>query len=148
MCRIYPAEINPFVELTPMHKACPPGLPPLLRAGKLVDADMLRLSQQAREAAENDVPIKQEMCTLLGIDRAAMSKEGFAVYSPYRAELLSALRQASRSPAVAKWAPIWRFVSNRRTMVDNLLSAGEVSSLAHANSAAGFEYLGFSRQTE
>ncbi|WP_367889644.1 YkgJ family cysteine cluster protein [Burkholderia sp. L27(2015)] len=50
VCRIYPAEISPFVELTPMHKACPPdawtpGLPPLLRAGKLVDAGILPLIQ-------------------------------------------------------------------------------------------------------
>jgi Fe-S-cluster containining protein len=27
VCRIYPAEIIPFVELTPMHKACPGGRP-------------------------------------------------------------------------------------------------------------------------
>ena len=38
VCRIYPAEINPFIELVPANKGCPPeawtpGLAPLVRAG-------------------------------------------------------------------------------------------------------------------
>jgi hypothetical protein len=96
VCRIYPAEINPFIELTPMRKACPPeawtpGLPPLLRAGKLVGASILPLIQKSRDADANDVPIKQQVCALLGIDRAAVdlstheeSACGPAVAWPYK----------------------------------------------------------------
>jgi Fe-S-cluster containining protein len=153
VCRIYPAEISPFVELTPMHKACPsdawmPGLPPLLRAGKLVDAGILPLIQQSRDTDANDVPIKQQVCALLDIDHAAMWNEGFVAYSRDRVDLLAALHQASSEPAVPTRSSTWRFVSNRRTMVDTLVSAGALGSLVHANSTAGFEYLGFFAASE
>ncbi len=78
VCRIYPAEISPLIKLVPTHKVCPPdawthGSPSLLRAGKLVDAGMLALIQQSRVADVHDLPIKQQVCALLGIDQAAVS---------------------------------------------------------------------------
>lgn len=93
-------EINPFIELVPTHKAClpdawTPGLPSLLRASKLVDEGMLVLIQQSREADANDLPIKQQVCSLLGIDQATVSNEGFVAHSPDRFDLLAALHQAS-----------------------------------------------------
>jgi hypothetical protein len=93
-------EINPFIELVPTHKAClpdawTPGLPSLLRASKLVDEGMLVLIQQSREADANDLPIKQQVCSLLGIDQATVSNEGFVAHSPDRFGLLAALHQAS-----------------------------------------------------
>ncbi|MBN3821364.1 YkgJ family cysteine cluster protein, partial [Paraburkholderia sp. Se-20369] len=45
VCRIYPAEINPFVELSPQGKSCPPDAwhaTPLLRAGSIVDDQVAR----------------------------------------------------------------------------------------------------------
>jgi len=154
VCRIYPAEINPFVELAPMHKACPPdawtpGLPSLQRAGRLVDERMLALIQQSRDADANDLPIKQQVCALLGIDQAAVSNEGFVAHSPDRADLLAALHQASDERGMAALSsPAWCFVSNRRTTVDALVSVGAVASLVNANSAAGLEYLGFFAASE
>ncbi|REE24214.1 putative zinc- or iron-chelating protein [Paraburkholderia sp. BL27I4N3] len=153
VCRIYPAEINPFIALTPAHKACPPdawtpGLPPLLRAGKLVDAGVAQLIQQSRDADEKDVPIKQQVCAAMGIDQAAVSNEGFVAYSPDRADLLAALRQASNEPTMPAMPPTWHFVSKRRTTVDVLVSVGALSSFVDANSAPRFEYLGFSVESE
>lgn len=153
VCRIYPAEINPFVELTPMHKGCPPdawtpGLPPLVRAGKLVDAGILSLIQQSRDTDANDVPIKQQVCALLDIDCAALWNEGFVVHSPDRVDLLAALRQAGSEPAAPPLPSTWRFISNRRTMIDALVSAGAHGSLVQANSTANFEYLGFFAASE
>ncbi|TDN61925.1 YkgJ family cysteine cluster protein [Paraburkholderia sp. BL10I2N1] len=149
VCRIYPAETNPFIAPTPMYKACPPeawtpGLPPLLRAGRLIDAGILPLVQQLRDANANDVPIKQQVCALLGINQAAVSNEGFVAHSPDRVNLLAALRQASNEPAVPTLSPTWRFVSKRRTTVDVLVSVGALSSLVHASSIPAFEYLGLS----
>lgn len=146
VCRIYPAEINPFIDLAPMHKACPPdawtpGSSPLLRAGKLVDAGMLALIQQSRDADANDVPIKQQVCALLAIDQTAVSNEGFVAHSPDRIDLLGALRQASDEPAAPTVSSTWRFVSNRRTTVDALVSVGALSSLVDANTTAAFEYV-------
>ncbi|TCK32889.1 putative zinc- or iron-chelating protein [Paraburkholderia sp. BL8N3] len=153
VCRIYPAEINPFIALTPVHKACPPeawapGLPPLMRAGKLVDTGILPLVQQSRDADENDIPIKQQVCALLGIDQAAISNEGFVAHSPDRLDFLAALRQASNEPVVPALSPTWGFVSKRRSTVDVLLSVGAFSSLVDSNSTPAFEYLGFSAASD
>lgn len=153
VCRIYPAEINPFIAIMPEHKACPPeawtpGLSPLLRAGKLVDSDTLELIQQSREADANDVPVKQQVCALLGIDQAAVSNEGFVAHSPDRIDLMAALRQASSGPAVPALSPTWCFVSKRRTTVDVLVSVGALSSLIDANSTPAFEYLSLSTASD
>lgn len=153
VCRIYPAEINPFIELTPTHKACPPdawtaGLPPLLRAGKLVDVGMLPLIQQSRDADSNDLPIKQRVCEILGIDQAGVSNEGFVAHSPDRFDLLAALHDASDERDAASLPPGWRFVSNRKTTVDALESVGAIGSLVDVNNTAGFEYLGFFAPSE
>lgn len=146
VCRIYPAEISPFVELTPTQKACPPeawtpGLKPLVRSGNL-GADVERLVLQSRHIDASDTRVKQRVCAMLGIDRAAVWNEGFAVYKPDRIDLLSALNQAN-GQAVMPDLPMWRFVSNRPTTVETLLSVGALSSLVDPNGAPRFEYLGF-----
>jgi Fe-S-cluster containining protein len=148
-CRIYPAEVNPFIELTPAHKACPPeawtpGLRPLSRAGHLVDESTHATIQQSRAIAETDVPLKQQLCGLLGIDHAAIWNEGFVAYSPARAALLTALRQVQNGLPTQAPSPTWHFVSNRRTTVEALASVGASSSSAdNSNDTAPFEYLGF-----
>ncbi len=54
VCRIYPAEVNPFIELTPANKACPPEAwhgdkPVFMAQGKLVDAKTADIIDQSRE---------------------------------------------------------------------------------------------------
>jgi Fe-S-cluster containining protein len=158
VCRIYPAEINPFVELTPANKACPqeawtPGLPSLMRAGKLVDASMVRLIEQSRAADARDLLIKQRLCALLGVDAAALSNEGFVVYSPGGADLAEAIQEACRQQDSQNEAagveegsepmPEWRFVSNRQATVDTLVSVGALGACVNVDGATPFEYLGF-----
>jgi Fe-S-cluster containining protein len=155
VCRIYPAEINPFIELTPANKCCPPeawtpGLSPLMRGGKLVDASMVALIEQSRMADTRDVPIKQRLCAMLGVDAAALSNEGFVVYSPGREDLAAALERACAlldDAAVNGTvdAPMsgWRFVSNRKATVDTLLSVGALGAHVTSDDAMPFEYLGF-----
>ncbi|RFU44928.1 YkgJ family cysteine cluster protein [Paraburkholderia sp. DHOC27] len=163
VCRVYPAEINPFIELTPANKGCPPeawtpGLPPLIRGGKLVDATTMSLIEQSRAADANDVAVKQRLCGLLGIDAAALSNEGFVVHSPRREDLQAALlaacegRDALGFAAADEEATGWRFVSNRRPTVDALVSVGALGICVAAGAAddevAGFEYLGFYPATD
>jgi Fe-S-cluster containining protein len=158
VCRIYPAEINPFIELDPASKGCPPeawtpGLAPLLRGGKLVDATTAGLIQRSRAADTADAPAKQALCALLGIDVAALANEGFVVHSPQRAVLLAALEQASAAAAVTGGAalkaptsedlPVWRFVSNRRATVDTLESVGALGAWVDPAGETPFQYLGF-----
>jgi Fe-S-cluster containining protein len=136
VCRIYPAEINPSVVFDSRHKACPSeawstGFPPLMRAGRLVDARTIELIERFRETDENAAPQKAQLCRVLGIDRAAISNEGFAVHSPQSGRLLDALRavrrqaaQGSISTGLGTSEARWRLVSNRTASVAALAAVG------------------------
>lgn len=158
VCRIYPAEINPFIELVPANKGCPPeawtpGLAPLMRAGQLVDATTADLIERSRASDAADGAVKQRLCALLGIDAAALANEGFVVHSPSREVLLAALRRASdagsgsggvaEADSPSDVATGWRFVSNRRATVDTLVSVGALGEGVDSGSESTFEYLGF-----
>lgn len=150
VCRIYPAEINPFTALSPADKACPPeawapGKPQLLRGGVLVDAGTIELIARSRNADAHDAPLKQQLCSRLGIDQAALSNEGFVAHTPDQKALLAALREvAADSDFSAPSTPSsWQFVSNRRATVDTLVSVGARSTLVDRTGASAVEYLGF-----
>jgi Fe-S-cluster containining protein len=163
VCRIYPAEINPFIQLEPAAKGCPPeawtpGLAPLMRGGQLVDATTVELIQKSRAADAQDAVAKQRLCALLGVDVAALANEGFVVHTPKREALLAALERvgaqadglgvAQGVEAIAAESesgalPSWRFVSNRRATVNTLESVGALSAWVDADRPEAFEYLGF-----
>jgi Fe-S-cluster containining protein len=148
VCRIYPAEINPFVNLTPLEKACPPEAwspdkPLLMGDLRLVDSHTQDLIEQTRAADIADVECKAALCTALEIDSAALANEGFVIYSPARENMLAALRQAQAASFAGERATQWTLVSNRITTVDTLKSVGAVGALAATSNASAFEYLGF-----
>lgn len=148
VCRIYPAEINPFVQLVPEGKACPPEAwaptQPLLMSGhRLVNAEIATLIEQSRAADANDAPAKGRLCAFLGIHTAAMANEGFVVYSPPRGHLLDALKRARSDEDAGEHLPAWSFVSNRRETVGMLESAGALGAVMSPARTAEFEYLGF-----
>lgn len=137
VCRIYPAEINPFVELMPSHKSCPTDAwsldkPLLIAGGQIVDSITAELIRNSREAAIHDVPVKERLCGNAGFHSASLANEGFITYVlPPRAmldELYKALNSASSPPK----AKSWRILSNRRTTVDILRSAGADSEMLTA----------------
>ncbi|WP_233886381.1 YkgJ family cysteine cluster protein [Paraburkholderia flagellata] len=121
VCRIYPAEINPFVKLTPENKKCPPdawsaGGPVLMHGEVVVDSNLRHFIEQSREADRLDVAAKARVCATLGIDIAALANEGFAVHAPRRELVLEALVDSistDREPTVLSRSNQWQLVSNR-----------------------------------
>lgn len=116
VCRIYPAELNPFLALDPSSKACPSEAwtqgAPLIAGGRLVDADTLALVERRRQADHDDAPLKQALCRLLGIEVTALAEEGFVVYAPARGPLLAALRAArDASPEQLAEPTQWRLLT-------------------------------------
>jgi Fe-S-cluster containining protein len=105
VCRIYPAEINPFIELQPAHKLCPPDAwtkpQPLLQQGRIVDAQIGSDIGKSRASDEREAPLKARVCAALGIDIAEFSTLGFAVHHPDPQALLEALRSVARTPSMA-----------------------------------------------
>lgn len=148
VCRIYPAEINPFVTLAPEQKLCPPEAwtperPVLAIDQKIVDATTFELIQQSRQTDMADTAAKALLCAYLDIDTAALANEGLAVFSPPRDTALGALYAACDAALADASLPSWKIVSNRAATVETLLSIGALGELAVDQSAMPFEYLGF-----
>jgi Predicted Fe-S-cluster oxidoreductase len=145
VCRIYPAEINPFVELVPENKACPSEAwqnKPLQRQGIFVDATTVEQIEQSRRANQLEAPLRMQVCLELGLTTAALANEGFVMYSPDSEALLSALRRI-HATAQSQEAAQWTFVSNRAETVETLLSVGATGHLAEPTAAGNFRYHGF-----
>lgn len=143
VCRIYPAEVNPFVELDPAGKACPPEAwggenRVLARGGVIVDAEIATLVAQSREADARDTGAKARLCASLGVSTAALANEGFAMHTPDLATLLHALSVARESTEGALGGPPqWSFVSNRsatRTVLEEI--GAKVAPLENGTSDA------------
>lgn len=136
VCRIYPAEINPYVRLAPAEKACPPEAwaqdrPVLERAGRLLDAETVELIRQSRDADARDQGVKERLVALLGYATAALANEGFVVYSPQPATVLEALQRAASGASPSSlalpastnraWSD-WTFVSGVPSTIETLIS--------------------------
>ncbi|MGH8782934.1 YkgJ family cysteine cluster protein [Paraburkholderia sp.] len=145
VCRIYPAEINPFVTLDPANKGCPSDAwhgAPMLREGRLVDSEVQAVIDSARSAGERDMPAKAQLCATLGIDRAALANEGFVTYTPEPRALLDALSDAMHAQPQASHQ--WTFVSNRRETIGTLESVGAHAKVPDApDTGSVYGYLGF-----
>jgi Fe-S-cluster containining protein len=148
VCRIYPAEINPFVQLDPSRKACPPEAwaptqPWMQRDGQLLSAEVRDDIKRSREADEQAVSVKQRLCAVLNLNTVALSCEGFVVYSPDPQGLLTGLELALGETACTIDETNWNFVSNSSESVDSLIGRGAVAALVGASEPVAFEYLAF-----
>jgi Fe-S-cluster containining protein len=148
VCRIYPAEINPFVRLDPSRKACPPEAwaltqPLMQRGGRLISAQVRDDIKRSREADEQAVSVKQRLCAVLNLSTVALSCEGFVVYSPDRQGLLTGLNLALSESECVIDETDWHFVSNSSESVDSLVSRGAVAALVGTSEPVAYEYLAF-----
>jgi Fe-S-cluster containining protein len=146
VCRIYPAEINPFIALSPANKLCPPeawtSAAPLLRDDTIVDDETRSHIAQSRRDDEHEAPSKQALCALLGITSAGLSSEGFAVHVPPADQLLNALR-AGPQDVDQENLPSWTLVSNQANTINALTQAGANADLTSSNSSGLTRYIGF-----
>lgn len=150
VCRIYPAEINPFIELQPAAKLCPPEAwderhPVLEVAGRYADPSLVATIEAFREADIHDVGAKRKLCDVLGVRTAALANEGFVVIAPGREAMANAIAAAMREDEVVGEdanPASWTLISNRRSTRDTLAS---VDAEARAPDALPdlHEYLGF-----
>lgn len=146
VCRIYPAEINPFITLSPANKICPPEAwtspVPLMRGETVVDDEVRTHIALSRRDDEHEASSKQVLCALLGIGSAGLSSEGFAVHAPPANDLLKALR-AGLQDVDQENVPSWTVVSNQANTVNALTSAGADADLTSNASSGPSRYIGF-----
>ncbi len=129
VCRIYPAEINPFIRFNIAGKACPPEAwvsgKLMIAGGGIVDPEVQSLIEKSRQTDQDDVPLKALLCGHLGLDVAALAGEGFAVYAPGGKTLLDALRVTrAADPNSLRNDKPWRLYSPSLTTAESLRATG------------------------
>lgn len=127
VCRIYPAEINPHIPLTPAAKDCPPESwqqgPVLIAGGELVDQALVELIQRSRQADRDDIGIKDAICAMLGIRTTALKGDGFTAYLPNMEAFAAVIDQVTAQPLTM--APSeWVFHLSDDDVAGQVLAAG------------------------
>ncbi len=124
VCRIYPAEISPFIKMNPADKICPPEV---WGIGELIHSDggptgvLPRLIEQSRTADRHDADVKIAICEFMGMITAAWKDNALAIYLPDREQLLTAMREAAADAALlgaSKWTLRVDDPSLRRVIAD------------------------------
>jgi len=151
VCRIYPAEINPFVQLKIENKACPPEAwareHPLLQREGRVTSDVIRQDiQRSRDTDVLDVDVKRRLCAALHVVDAAVTLEGLLVYSPPISILRDAIACAIENSDAAPANTQWRFVSDRVETIERLANAGAATVHARDLNAMAHQYLNLGAQ--
>lgn len=94
VCRIYPAEVSPFITLDPQHKICPPEVweeGEVLFTDRIVDPVLADQIERSRHADREDAQAKIALCETLGLNVAAWKGNALAVYLPDRLQLDEAI---------------------------------------------------------
>ncbi|UFH51109.1 YkgJ family cysteine cluster protein [Pseudomonas sp. KNUC1026] len=116
VCRIYPAEINPFISLAPSAKDCPPES---WGQGELLGSDRELTQQilQSRQADRDDAQLKVELCETLGMTVAAWKGDGFAIYLPAIGDMLAAFERLGTG---ARAQRPWHIAARKAELVGDL----------------------------
>ena len=119
VCRIYPAEINPFIQLDPTKKACPAEA---WQTREIFSAE--ELAAQSRQTDEADAAQKDLLCRFLRIDVAAQHGDGFVKHSPHPKLLLQTLRNVRTANLQVYGQPAWRLFSERPAKLEYFTQTG------------------------
>lgn len=151
VCRIYPAEINPFVVLKQGNKACPPEAwtrehPLLQRGGILMNEVMQRDIESSRAADALEAPLKSRLCLALNVVDAGLVHEAVLVYSPPAKTLLSALASVISTDSVQRPVARWRFVSDQSDTLETLAKRGGTALHPRDAEVGAYRHVAFKRE--
>ncbi|XVJ50113.1 YkgJ family cysteine cluster protein (plasmid) [Pseudomonas sp. UBT] len=127
VCRIYPMEINPFIELREENKICPPeswGSGEILCSDGIANPPLQSLINQSRQADIKDAVTKVAICESLGMTVASWKGEGLAVYFPESDALLAAIRARNRDDSAL--SERWSIRTDNQNRRQQLAEAGIV----------------------
>ncbi|QVE17165.1 MULTISPECIES: YkgJ family cysteine cluster protein [Pseudomonas] len=124
VCRIYPMEINPFIEVSKDNKICPPESwesGDILCTDGVANPELQALVNRSRQADIVDAATKIAVCAQLGIKVASWKEDAFAVYFPERLQLMDAIR-SSKEAAVEDWSENWKVRADDPQLRERLLA--------------------------
>lgn len=128
-CRVYPAEVNPFIAVEPAIKLCPPEAwhaADVLQddAGHWVDPEVAAAVARRRGDDYAEAETKARLCELLGIREAGLSNEGVLAFTPSRDHLRKVLQSVMETSKPRPAEGDWTLVSHRLRTMWLLESAG------------------------
>jgi len=151
VCRVYPAEINPFVVFEREKKACPPeawsadqSLPP--RGGNLINEETLKAIQASQDADASEADIKRRLCLALNVVDTALVHEAALLYSPTGEDLLSGLAFAIATDSEPAEMTQWRFVSDQADTLASLSASGGIALHVREAAQGTYRHHGFKRE--
>lgn len=136
VCRIYPAEISPFINLNPALKVCPPEVweaGEIIHSQRNVDPTLAWQVEQARAADREDAQAKVAICELLGLHVAAWKDNALAIYLPERSELMTAIQQYDSGMRAAN-ANSWQLRIDDAALRQSVIGSGAKLADAHVAS--------------
>lgn len=148
-CRVYPAEVNPFIPLDRAGKLCPPEswqADDVLQdeSGAWADSEVDGAITGMRETDATDAAVKARLCAWLDLSSAGLSNEGVVVVDLPRDRLIEALASAKAGDGRGlASASDWRFVSHRQGTLALLASAATSTLEASALTGAGMSFMAF-----
>ncbi|UPG92568.1 YkgJ family cysteine cluster protein [Luteibacter aegosomatissinici] len=147
-CRVYPAEVNPFVALEPAQKLCPPEAwtsGGLFQddQGHWTDPGVADAIQRRRGDDYAEAEARGVLCERLGIHEAGLSNEGVIVYAPSRESLREALKDATETYKTPAGHVDWLLVSHRLRTMWLLESAGARATQAADLAGADRRFVSF-----
>ncbi|MBC2667850.1 YkgJ family cysteine cluster protein [Novosphingobium piscinae] len=143
ICRIYPLESRPFMNVSPERRLCPPEAwapsnPCLMRGDHIADPALAEIVADHRRTLMDDVPVVASACAALNISTAAFANEGFAVHQPDGRYLSAELKRAKSAQSGGPTPQPWTVVTNRESTRSLLVEAGCIASTTRR----GPSYLG------
>ena len=144
VCRIYPAEVNPWIALQPTAKACPPeawssDLPLLQRDGVIRNEVIASCIRLARDSDASDVAVKCRVADSLRITQAGLVHDAALVFSPDRTSLAGALSDAQSADGETASAQ-WQFITDQAKTLERLTERGLNARKLDKECARDFEF--------
>jgi Fe-S-cluster containining protein len=105
VCRIYPAEVSPLIELNTANKVCPPEAWTAPEPDETFAKHLPSLAEVSRQTDYLEAARKGLLCAQLGINTSALADEGYVRHVPPPDLLLPGLRKAfsaNEQPDVAR----------------------------------------------
>lgn len=137
VCRIYPMEINPFVDLIPENKDCPPvawETGEVLVSDRVMEPIMSRNIASSKAADRSDAKAKVAICEDLGLTTAAWKGKGLAIYEPDQAALLASIERVGGP--THKGSSSWSVRTDDEMLLEYLSHSG----LRSTTEASGFQF--------
>jgi len=137
VCRIYPLEVSPFIQLRPEQKSCPPQAwgrgPVIVQAGEVVDELDQKHIKSSRETDYRDSLRKKRLCQILGVDVAAWKGDGLMGWQFEPETLMAALANFDSDVEQSDFWTVHTVNDGLRSRLNASNAKGEMGLPAHTH---------------